>query len=178
MGNIANYHFSHTHQGLQKKKKVGKYSLFLIIQGEKLSLVNYTFSYIFFLSLLLFSVSLSLSVRLCLCVYYRLFENFCCSFAIKPEWIRKGLIAHSTLVKGRWKAIASIEIIAILLNFPDINKLESCLNIPMIFSVVREFGLGYSATVYSLYDLGNTLLNFSQDLLFILYNEVLGLSDI
>lgn len=66
----------------------------------------------------------------------------------------------------------SIEIMVISLNSLDIhtyiNKLES-------FSVVEEFGPGYSAAVYYPYDLGNASLNLFQALLFMLCNEVLGI---
>lgn len=71
---------------------------------------------------------------------------------------------------------------AISLNFPDthiyINKLESLFNIPVIFTVVGEFGLGYSTVVYSLYDLGKRSLDLFQDLFFMLNTEVFGLSDL
>lgn len=61
-----------------------------------------------------------------------------------------------------------------LYTYLHINKLES-FNILVIFAVVEEFDPGHSAAACSLYDLGNTSLNLFKDLLFMLYNEVLGL---
>lgn len=147
-------------------KKVGEYGLFLIIQGEKLPFLNDTFSsYLLplFVTLLCFvSLSLYLFVYVCIhvCVYYGLFELFFCSFATHTKNVQEGFVARSTFVKGRRKVIPFIEIMAILLSFPDIHtyidKLGRFFTIPVIFTLVEEFHPGYSAVANSPCAVANT----------------------
>ena len=95
-----------------------------------------------------------------MCVYYGLFELFCCSFATHTKNVREGFVAHSTFVKGRWKEIPFIEIMAILLSFPDIHtyidELGRVFTIPVVFTIVEEFDPGYGAAAYPPYAVENT----------------------
>ena len=75
----------------------------------------------------LFCFPLLVSLRVCYCTFK--------SFATRQN-AQEGVVAHSTLVKGRWRAIASIEIMVISLNFPALQTyISKVFNISVIFTV-------------------------------------------